>query len=646
MLPRARTAAVAALALVAATLAAPPAFADRSVAPAGAKVFSSTATSGVEYGGYVYFAADDGVHGNELWRTDGTPAGTSLVKDFNYGNASSHSNPHEITVAGSRLFVRTTSPAELWVFESSGATPKKITYAGSSDSATMGSLQAVGSSLIGIGYTHEVYKHTWFRVPAGSTQATVVRSDVNTTAHPGHTVVHGGYMYFSAAILGDTFQGYELWRTNGTAAGTSMVADVNVGKGSSSPTLVQATDNRVYFIADDGFHGRELWSTDGTSAGTRIVRDHMAGPQHSSIEATTAVGNVLYYVPKDNAYGHELWRTDGTAAGTRIVKDIDPGVAGKQVSLLATAGSKVYYRRGYFEVWVSDGTAAGTKLVREFYPAIHAMHVYGGKVYLEGGQPGWARAIWRTGGTEASTFPLATGGFPVGKAGSTEAFIMGKIGSRVIYTARFHQEAGSPYTPAARKVFYIDQSQSDLPFKVAKAPKVSGKYAPGKRLDATLGTWSPAATTQSLQWLANGKPIAGKTSSWLRLTDAMIGKKISVRVTASTIGAATRTTTTKAKVVKGKLKVTRKTKVKGTARVGKTLTAVKPKFAQKGVKLKYQWYAGSKKIKKATKSKLKLTNKHRGKKISVRITATKKHYTKVTLKSAKTKKIAKKPKKR
>src|SRR5690606_16940071 len=142
-----------------------------------------------------------------------------------------------------------------------------------------------------------------------------------------------------------------------------------------------------------------------------------------------------------------------------------------------------------------------------------------------------------------------------------------------------------------------------------------------KRLEGAFGTWSPGAYAQSYQWLLDGKPVKGATSWYLWLTEDMVGKKVSLRVPANAVGAPEGKTTTKAKVVKGTLTQKRGVTVKGTARVGKTLKVVKPKFAQKGVKLSYQWYAGSKKIKKATTSKLKLSSKHRGKKISVRVTA-------------------------
>lgn len=64
-------------------------------------------------------------------------------------------------------------------------------------------------------------------------------------------------------------------------------------------------------------------------------------------------------------------------------------------------------------------------------------------------------------------------------------------------------------------------------------PTVTGTARVGRTLTATNGTWTPAEVTFAYQWLANGTPIANATAKTLKLTGAHIGKKISVRVTAS-----------------------------------------------------------------------------------------------------------------
>ncbi|HZE09969.1 MAG TPA: ELWxxDGT repeat protein [Burkholderiales bacterium] len=77
-------------------------------------------------------------------------------------------------------------------------------------------------------------------------------------------------VYFSAF---DRTSGFELWKSDGTDAGTVRVKDINPGPGGSGPFGFTVLNNALYFSADDGTNGFELWRSDGTEAGTVRVRE-------------------------------------------------------------------------------------------------------------------------------------------------------------------------------------------------------------------------------------------------------------------------------------------------------------------------------------------------------------------------------------
>jgi ELWxxDGT repeat protein len=137
----------------------------------------------------------------------------------------------------------------------------------------------------------------------------------------------GGKIYFSA--VGPT--GNELWQSDGTAANTVNVADINPGgttiPNSSNPSNLMALGNTLFFAANDGATGAELWKTDGSAAGTALVKDIRTGANSSSPSLLTVVGTTLYFTAADATTGNELWKSDGTANGTVEVADLTPGSA-------------------------------------------------------------------------------------------------------------------------------------------------------------------------------------------------------------------------------------------------------------------------------------------------------------------------------
>jgi len=170
-------------------------------------------------------------------------------------------------------------------------------------------------------------------------------------------------------------------------------------------------------------------------------------------------------------------------------------------------------------------------------------------------------------------------------------------------------------------------------------PKISGTARVGKTLTAKAGSWT-AGTRFAYRWYANGVAIPGATKSTLKLAEAQRGKKITVKVTGSKTGyhSASKTSAATA-AVQGVLKTATPT-ISGSAKVGQTLTA-KPGSWTAGTSFRYAWFANGVAISGATKSTLKLTAAHHGKRITVKVTGTKSGYLSATKTSAATSPVVK-----
>jgi ELWxxDGT repeat protein len=125
---------------------------------------------------------------------------------------------------------------------------------------------------------------------------------------------YNGAVYFAGW---DATHGVEPWKTDGTAAGIVPVDDVNPGLAGSEPPLgdgsgassyqLTASGGKLLFAANDGAHGDELWETDGTTAGSVLVADINPGPQGSDPQNLIDVNGTLFFTASDGTHGEQLW---------------------------------------------------------------------------------------------------------------------------------------------------------------------------------------------------------------------------------------------------------------------------------------------------------------------------------------------------
>jgi ELWxxDGT repeat protein len=337
--------------------------------------------------GTLLFYANDGVHGRELWRSDGTRKGTRLVRDIHPGPLSSdrRSGPTELTRVGRTLFFNAndgTHGPGLWRSDGTRAGTRLVRKIGP----------------------------RW----AGVSRLTNVAG----------TLFFDGYDSHEA----------ELWRSDGTAAGTRMVRDINPnpaeGGSSSNPNYLTNVAGTLFFTADDGVHGDQLWRSDGTAAGTKLVRQIGPAPGDPDYDSEarpsnlTSVGSTLFFDMTDGSHGIEPWRSDGTASGTRLVRDIWPGfpptpqgapevgplLPSDLTNVAGTLFFSVYEPTHGWEVWYSDGTWRGTRIVRDVNPATDLdygrpsdLTAVGRTLFFVADDGIRGYELWRTDGTRAGT---------------------------------------------------------------------------------------------------------------------------------------------------------------------------------------------------------------------------------------------------
>lgn len=274
--------------------------------------------------------------------------------------------------------------------------------------------------------------------------ATMLVNATWTPSSPSSVFPMGDGTYLFSATNGNgSYTGVELWKTDGTPAGTTLLKDIYPG-GSAKVRLGLLVNGLMYFYATTPANNEEVWVSDGTTAGTHMVKDLNGSSLYQRVQIVgllgdkvvliggggvwltdgtevgttlvkggisafrgTIIGSKVYFFGKDPAFGEELWVSDGTTAGTYQVAEINPTTTtsfGYDLSIAPVANGMVFYAddgAGHAGVWFSDGTSGGTTFVSSAMPFNASYSAINGIVYFNG-----ETELWRTDGTIAGTYAL------------------------------------------------------------------------------------------------------------------------------------------------------------------------------------------------------------------------------------------------
>ena len=349
--------------------------------------------------GRAVFAANDGSNGSELWVTDGTAVGTSMVKDINpgtfvsggltLGNSSGSAN-FTTAANGRTLFTATTATEgnELWVTDGTAAGTSMLVdiNPGTAGSSAGGFFRLIDGRLLFGAISGTIGRELW--ITDGTTSGTSLVSEIRpgTGGGLGYGGMSGGVALGNGKVVFTPYSNPEPWVTDGTAAGTYLLAEIRPGiiYGSNPSSITAIGGGRALFSANNVVNGTELWITDGTSVGTSMLVDLNPGPAASAPQGFTAVpgGRFVFSATGPGTVGRELWVTDLTSAGTSQLLDIFPGTTIRYGAPYANSGSPSFVGRlndgrALFaatdgtvgrELWVTDGTGIGTSLVKDINP--------------------------------------------------------------------------------------------------------------------------------------------------------------------------------------------------------------------------------------------------------------------------------------
>lgn len=429
------------------------------------------------------FTANDGASGFGLWKTDGTALGTSLVKS---SSSPSHvlDGIHQyiemngFAYMGTGLF----GQAGLWKTDGTGNGTQLV------KSMTLKSpFTKIDETLFFSGLSNEGWE-LWKSdgTETGTRLVKDIYSQQYMSSSPDYLTKVGNTLFFAAK---DSVNSINLWKSDGTEAGTVRVkkikqiqSDSITGIRELQPTEFAAVNNMLFFTADDGIHGIELWKSDGTDAGTTMVKNIYEKKDYDPIyihpKHLTNVNGKLFFVATDTTNGTTLWKSDGTETGTVMVKDIrsDNYYDYFHISNLIAVDDILYFQANDQihgpEIWRSDGTSTGTYMIKNINPlnvpqqSPVLMTSINGLLYFSANDGIHGEELWKTNGTESGTVMIQN----IGPTGGSRPEAVTLVGNKIFLTAFTNQYGGELWVAQSEVITNIREEDISIAYKTYPNP--------------------------------------------------------------------------------------------------------------------------------------------------------------------------------
>jgi len=369
----------------------------------GVNLFENLNTGLLDYSDYMYHngklyagaQTSNNTLGYELYQTDGTLSGTTLLRDLRPGSESSY--PHFFLFKNQVFIIADTASLGNSIFKldsNHSIVEINSAYGGSSTYLGIEGLVISGNRII---LSRANDSGMPFLLGSDGTKQGTYDIESFTKQHASSSYgIHNltdvnGSVFFSASDVGATDAGIELYVTNGTTAGTKMVKDIYPGSESSRPSNLINHKGTCYFTATTAANGSELWKATTTTA--NMIKDIAPGAASIYPQSLVSFGNIVLFVAQDPQFKWRLWRTDGTSAGTDTVRtDFEASL-----NPYAIIGNTLYFvgknANTGAELWQTDGTYPGTFVVADINPGpgdakINELFVNNGKLYFSAFKPG------------------------------------------------------------------------------------------------------------------------------------------------------------------------------------------------------------------------------------------------------------------